>query len=270
MKLSHLGAIVRTEIVWSIRKRKLQLLFLAVLAAATLTLVYPVLLSALGLPRSLLELITKEMPKVVLASPENWAYIVLFRIRGVLAVLFIFIAMDSIAGEFEQETITPLLAKPVSRKAFLLAKFVASMVMVAGVLLLSGMYSVAGSWLLYGQQAMIEQMPTLLLALTYIILPFIAIAVLLGVMTRSTVVTGVGTAMLYGFFGSSQSMIFKNLGMEDSRIAKALLGWSLDLPMYVASGSPNVLPAVGIVAAYTAVALAVSLLHFERADIVPR
>lgn len=261
---------VHAEILWSVRKRKFQLLLLAVLAAATLTLVYPLLLSALGLPMSLLESLTKEMPKVVPTTLENWAYIILFRIQAILWILFIFMAMDSIAGEFEQETIVPLLAKPVSRKEVLLGKFIASVIMVIAILLLVIAYAVAGSWLLYGEQTMIKNMFMLLLSFVYVVLPFLGIAVLLGVVSRSTIVTGLGTFMLYFMFRGSQAMIFKNLGMEDSLLAKALLGWSLDLPTYLITGSPNTLPALGIIAFYTLAAITASLIYFDKIDILTR
>lgn len=270
MKLSHVQAVVQAEIVWSMRKRKFQLLLLAVVAAATLTLVYPLLLSALGLPQDLLGSLTKEMPKVVPTSLENWAYIILFRIQAILWILFIFMAMDSIAGEFEQETIASLLAKPVSRKDILLGKYIASVIMVIAILLFVVAYAVVSSWLLYGEQTMIRHMFVLLVSFGYVILPFLAIAILLGVVSRSTIVTGLGTFMLYFMFRGSQAMVFKNLGMEDSLIAKALLGWSLDLPIYMITGSPNTLPAIGIIAFYTLTVIAVSLIYFDKADILTR
>jgi ABC-type transport system involved in multi-copper enzyme maturation permease subunit len=267
MKLNHVQAVVNAEILWSVRKRKFQLLLLAVLAAATLTLVYPILLSTLGLPQSLLESLTKEMPKVVPTSLENWAYIILFRIQAILWILFIFMAMDSIAGEFEQETIAPLLAKPVSRKELLLGKYIASVIMVIAILLLVIAYATTSSWLLYGEQTMIKHMFVLLLSFVWVVLPFLAIAILLGVVSKSTIVTGLGTFMLYFMFRGSQAMIFKNLGMEDSLIAKALLGWALDLPIYLITGSPNTLPAIGIIAFYTLSTLTISLIYFDKADI---
>jgi ABC-type transport system involved in multi-copper enzyme maturation permease subunit len=249
------------------RKRKFQLLLLAVLAAATFTLIFPSLISTFGLPQSLLESLTRELPKVIPASLENWAYIVLFRIQAILWILFIFMAMDSVAGEFEQETIAPLLAKPVSRKEVLLGKYIASIIMVIAILLFVIVYAVTGAWLLYGGQTMINNMFVLLLSFVYVILPFLAIAILLGVISRSTIVTGLGTFMLYFGFNGIQAMIFTGLGMEDSLIAKAFLGWSMKLPIYVINGSPNVLPAIGIIAVYTLVALAASLVYFKRADI---
>lgn len=186
-KLSQLRAIFRYELLWNLRKKKVLIMTLIVIGTTSLDLFLPHLIG----------------------GGESNPFFILENIgpRGIImALLGVILAMNSISGEFEENTIIPLASKPVSRKMIYLGKLLAMLTIL--LLLYAGLnaYLIAGGRLLYGPQAGLNASILVLPFLTTLSTTvWIGITLLLGTGTKSSSIAAIGTIALLvavGFGGS--------------------------------------------------------------------
>jgi len=132
-------AVVRYELLWNIRKKKIIGVLILAFALASLTLVLPVVL------RNINNLPTESNPDYVAVTGTGLPAFGFF--------LFALVSvMNSISGEFESGAIIPLLTKPVSRTTVYLGKITAAFVTVVGAYILLTIYIAVGGFLIYGPQ----------------------------------------------------------------------------------------------------------------------
>lgn len=132
-------AIVRYELLWNIRKKKLLAVLILAFAFATLTLVLPVVLNNVN------NLPTAANPDYVITTGVGVGSFGFF--------LFALVSvMNTISGEFESGSILPLLTKPVSRTTVYLGKIFAAFLTILGAYILLTIYLTVGGSLVYGPQ----------------------------------------------------------------------------------------------------------------------
>jgi len=132
-------AIVRYELLWNIRKKKIIGVLILAFALATLTLALPVILNNIN------NLTTEPNPDYVITTGTG--------LGGFGFFLFALVSvMNSISGEFESGSIIPLLTKPVSRTTVYLGKITAAFLTVLGAYVLLTVYIAVGGFLVYGPQ----------------------------------------------------------------------------------------------------------------------
>jgi ABC-type transport system involved in multi-copper enzyme maturation permease subunit len=132
-------AIVRYELLWNIRKKKIIAVLILAFVFATLTLVLPVVLNNLN------NLPTPANPDYVITTGAGVGSFGFF--------LFALVSvMNSISGEFESGSILPLLTKPISRTTIYLGKIFAAFLTILGAYILLIIYLTIGGSLVYGPQ----------------------------------------------------------------------------------------------------------------------
>jgi ABC-type transport system involved in multi-copper enzyme maturation permease subunit len=137
--MASLLAVVRYELLWNIRKKKIIGVLVLAFALATLTLALPVVLNNIN------NLPTDPDPDYVVTTGTGMG--------GFGFFLFALVSvMNSISGEFESGSIIPLLTKPVSRTTVYLGKITAAFLTVLGAYILLTIYIAAGGYLIYGPQ----------------------------------------------------------------------------------------------------------------------
>jgi ABC-type transport system involved in multi-copper enzyme maturation permease subunit len=167
-------AVVRYEMLWNIRKKKLIGTVIVAFIFATLGWVLPVVISA-------------STNQTINANPD---YAVTFAIPAFGMFLFaIIIAMNSISSEFESGAVVPLLTKPVSRTMVFLGKVLAAFIIILVTYTILFAYTIIGGIFVYGPQNNIHLVPLGLLG--NIISTFIWVAIILaaGALSKSTIVS---------------------------------------------------------------------------------
>jgi len=133
-------AILYYEFLWNLRKKKIVGLFILVFAIVTLELALPPLLDYYnGVPLTL---------------NSN----IVFDFFNGLSGIFLFLiavatTMNTISGEFETGSITPLLTKPVSKNTVFLGKLTASFLTLLGIYAFLTAYVTLGGILIEGHLA---------------------------------------------------------------------------------------------------------------------
>jgi ABC-type transport system involved in multi-copper enzyme maturation permease subunit len=137
--MASLLAVVRYELLWNIRKKKIIGVLILAFALATLTLLLPVVLNNIN------NLPTEPDPNYVITTGTGMG--------GFGFFLFALVSvMNSISGEFESGSIIPLLTKPVSRTTVYLGKITAAFLTVLGAYILLTIYITVGGYAIYGPQ----------------------------------------------------------------------------------------------------------------------
>lgn len=132
-------AVVRYELLWNVRKKKIIGVLILAFALATLTLALPVLLNNIN------NLPTEPNPDYVITTGTG--------LGGFGFFLFALVSvMNSISGEFESGSIIPLLTKPVSRTTVYLGKITAAFLTVLGAYILLTIYIAVAGFIIYGPQ----------------------------------------------------------------------------------------------------------------------
>jgi len=132
-------AVVRYELLWNIRKKKIIGVLILAFALATLTLVLPVVLNNIN------NLTTEPNADYVITTGTG--------LGGFGFFLFALVSvMNSISGEFESGSIIPLITKPVSRTTVYLGKITAAFLTVLGAYILLTIYITVGGFIVYGPQ----------------------------------------------------------------------------------------------------------------------
>jgi len=182
--ITRFWAVVKYELLWNIRKKKLLGVVVVAFALATLSLVLPVILSnMIGQPLS-------QNPDYVIGAGAG--------IGGLGFFLFAIVTvMNSISGEFESGTIVPLLTKPVSRTMVFLGKMFAAFITLLSAYTVLFVYTAIGGTIVYGPQNNIHLVPLTLLGSVLSTLVWAAITLAIGSLSKSSLIAALGT---FGIF----------------------------------------------------------------------
>lgn len=166
-------AVVRYELLWNIRKKKILGVLILAFAFATLTLALPVILNNMN------NVPTEPNPDYVTATGTG--------IGGFGIFLFALVtAMNSISGEFESGSIIPLLTKPVSRTTVYLGKIFAALLTIVGAYTLLFIYLALGGYIIYGPQNNLHLLPISLLGSILSTLVWMTIVLTMGSASKSS------------------------------------------------------------------------------------
>lgn len=172
-------AVVRYEILWNIRKKKFLGMLVVAFALATLVLAGGHIASAItGEP-------VKANPDFVINSNVGLGGFVFF-------LFAIVTAMNTISAEFESGTIVPLLAKPISRTTVFLGKLFAAFLTLLATYCFLMVYMTIGGFVVYGPQNNLHLVPLSLLGALFSTLIWISIVLLLGTLSRSSLMAALG------------------------------------------------------------------------------
>jgi len=173
-------AVVRYEILWNIRKKKFLGMLVVAFALTTLVLALGHIANALGGPP------VEPNPDFVIGSNVG--------LGGFVFVLFAIVtAMNTVSAEFESGTIVPLLAKPVSRTTVFFGKLFAAFLTLLATYCFLMTYMTIGGFVVYGPQNNLHLVPLSLLGAIFSTLIWIAIVLLLGTLSRSSLMAALGS-----------------------------------------------------------------------------
>ena len=214
--LARIWAVARYEMTWDLRKR-LTYVVVGLIFIASFYFAYLV-------PIIFGKSITAEdtLLGISFGSKFWWDYtsfeVFNLFVSGLFPLLIGgFIAADSLATEFDKNTIIPLLAQPVTRLEVYAGKFLAKFLLVLAVSILFTLLTLGFSEVSLGAQANVYMAPLVLFAELGAFLEFAALGFFLGSLARSgSMVVGlllgslfgvVWTVLLLGFqFGIQESM----------------------------------------------------------------
>jgi len=172
-------AVVRYELLWNIRKKKLYGVIVIAFAIVTLELGLRFILGS-----------------QTLEADPNFAINTGTGIGSMGFFLFALVTvMNTISGEFESGTIVPLLTKPVSRTTVFLGKMFAAFVTLLGAYTVILLYLAAGSTVIYGPQNNLHLLPIVLFGSIVSTFVWISIILAVGTLSKSTIIAvlvGVG------------------------------------------------------------------------------
>jgi len=176
---SKLLAVVRYEILWNIRKRKFLGMLVVAFALVTLSLAGGYIASTItGEP-------VKPNPEFVINSNVG--------LGGFGFFLFAIVtAMNTVSGEFESGTIVPLLAKPISRTTVFFGKLLSAFITLFATYCFLMTYMAIGGFVAYGPQNNLHLVPLSLLGALFSTLIWISIVLLLGTLSRSSLIAALG------------------------------------------------------------------------------
>jgi len=166
-------AVVRYELLWNIRKKKVLGVLILAFALATLTLVLPVILSNMN-NRPI-----EPNPDYVTTTGTGVGSFGFF--------LFALVSvMNSISGEFESGSIIPLVTKPISRTTVYLGKIFAAFLTVLGAYVVLTIYLAAGGYVIYGPQNNLHLLSITLLGSIMSTLVWMSIVLAAGSVSKSS------------------------------------------------------------------------------------
>jgi ABC-type transport system involved in multi-copper enzyme maturation permease subunit len=169
-------AVVRYELLWNIRKKKIIAILILAFGLASLTLFLPVALNnANNLP-------TRPNPNYVITIGTGVGSFGFFLFALVTA-------MNSISGEFESGSIVPLLTKPVSRTTVYLGKLFAAFLTALAAYVLLTIYMAAGGYIIYGPQNNVHLIIITLLGSILSTLVWVSIVLAAGSISKSSMLT---------------------------------------------------------------------------------
>ncbi len=173
-------AILYYEFLWNLRKKKIVGLFILVFAIVTLELALPPLLDYYnGVP---------------LTPNSNVVFDFFNRLSGIfLFLIAVATTMNTISGEFETGSITPLLTKPVSKNTVFLGKIVASFLTLLGIYAFLTVYVTVGGILIEGSQNNLQLIPLGLVGLILATMVWGSLVILLGTLSKSSLVAALGS-----------------------------------------------------------------------------
>ncbi len=182
--LARTWAVTKYELTWDLRKKRTFVILGLFLFAA---LVYGYLLPVIAgnsittAPNELGVSFTSDLWWVLV---HNLAFNI--QISGVFPLLIGgFIAADSIASEFDYNTIVPLLSQPVRRMEVYAGKLLEKILFLLAVSILFTLLVLAGSEISVGAQSHLEMIPLLVFAEFGAFLEYAALAFLIGSLVRS-------------------------------------------------------------------------------------
>lgn len=172
-------AIVKYELLWNLRKKKILGLFVLVFGLATLPLVLPVVLSNI-------------YDRPFEADPDHIINSGAFLGELDFFLLAVVTSMNTIAGEFESGTIVTLLTKPVSRTMVFLGKFFATFLTLLTTYTLLFIYLAVGGSIVYGPQNHLHLVGVTLLGSLFSTLVWVAIVLAIGTVSKSSLTAALG------------------------------------------------------------------------------
>lgn len=193
------SAIVRYELLWNLRKKKI----LAVLVAA---IALEILLLALT------PLLDQIVGQSVTKNPD---YIVSAGAPGFILFFFgLVVVMNSISGEFENGTVVPLLTKPVSRTTIFLGKLTAALITLLAAYVLLIIVEIFGGIAIYGPQNDLYLLSLTLVGVIISTLVWVAIVLALGSVTKSSLLAAIVTIAVYFGLTIASSVIAEFSGQS--------------------------------------------------------
>ena len=215
LSLRRMWAVARYELAWDLKKKRTYLIVGLFLFAA---FVYAYLL-----PIVAGESITTGLTPLGISSVSDlwWVMVVYFVfntfVSGVFPLLIGgFVAADSLASEFDENTITPLLSQPVRKVELYAGKFVEKILLLLVVSALFTLLILAGSEASVGAQAQLYMFPLLVFAEFGAFLEFAALAFFFGSFSRSgLMVLGILIAVFLGITGTVLVLGLK-FGLQES------------------------------------------------------
>ena len=172
-------AVVKYELLWNIRKKKILGLVILVLGLATLSLVLPVVLSNIY-----------DFP--IEADPDHVINTGVFLGELGFFLLAVVTSMNSISGEFESGTIVPLLTKPVSRTMVFLGKLFAAFLTLLATYTLQFLFLTVGGVIVYGPQNNLHLVALILLGSLLSTFVWVAIVLAIGSVSKSSLTAALG------------------------------------------------------------------------------
>ncbi len=179
-------AVVRYELLWNIRKKKILAVLIIAFAFATLGLALPVVVS------NLISRPIEPNPNYVVTTGTGIGSFGFF--------LFALVSvMNSISGEFESGSIIPLLTKPVSRTTIYLGKIFAALLTILAAYVLLTIYMAAGGYVIYGPQNDMHLIVVNLLASVVSTLVWMSIVLTIGSLSKSSLLAAIlGLGVWFG------------------------------------------------------------------------
>lgn len=176
------SAIIRYELLWNIRKKKVVVMVIFALALSILPL-------ALG------PLLAGYVGESVTANPD-------YAVNSIgISFLFLLLAivtvMNSISGEFESGSIIPLLTKPVSRTEIFFAKLSAAFLTLIPVYLILEVVGIVGGTIVYGPQSHLELVPLSFAGALIGTMVWASIVLAIASVTKSSLIAAFGTLASY-------------------------------------------------------------------------
>jgi len=195
-------AVARYELTWDLRKKRTYLIVSLFLFAA---FVYAYLL-----PIVAGKSITTGRTELGINGVSNlwWVSVVYLVFNTFVSGLFPlliggFIAADSLASEFDKNTIVPLLSQPVRRVELYAGKFLEKILLLLAVSVLFTLLVLAGSEVSVAAQAQLYMFPLLVFAEFGAFVEFAALAFFFGSFVRSgAMVLGILIALVFGITGT--------------------------------------------------------------------
>jgi ABC-2 type transport system permease protein len=196
---SRFWAVVRYELLWNLRKKKILAVLIAAIALEVLLLALTPLLD---------ELIGQTVTK----NPD---YIVSAGAPGFMLFFFgLVVVMNSISGEFENGTVVPLLTKPVSRTTIFLGKLTAALITLLAAYILLIIVEVFGGIAVYGPQNYLYLLPLSLGGLIVSTMVWVAIVLALGSVAKSSLLAAIVTIAVYFGLSIASSVISEFSGQS--------------------------------------------------------
>jgi len=184
--LSSFLAVVRYELLWNIRKKKLYGVIAIAFVLVTITL--------------FLRVIVSNVANQPLTANPNFAIDTGTGLGSFGFFLFaLVVVMNSISGEFESGTIVPLLTKPVSRTTVFLGKIFAAFVTLLAAYTVLLVYLALGSSVIYGPQNNLHLLPIVLFGSIASTFVWMSIILAVGALSKSSMVAAlVGIGLWLG------------------------------------------------------------------------
>jgi ABC-2 type transport system permease protein len=235
---------------------------------------------------------TKIIPLQV--YPYLWVAGVLAPFALFMQFVAILIAAGAMSEEYESGTAELLLAKPVSRTEYFMGKFLGGYALLALLILLNALLSVAAATLTYGAQAGLDTLPGVVLVEVYSSALFFSVAFMLGeLVRRSSLAYILSSALIVAsqIIGTYLSIAYELTGNSFYETIHIYLPTTLagslppqyeqsllpsaasrlfQLILGPAGGTPSEASAAILVGVYLVVASSVALAYFRWADVARR
>ena len=235
---------------------------------------------------------TKIIPLQV--YPYLWVAGVLAPFALFMQFVAILIAAGAMSEEYESGTAELLLAKPVGRAEFFFGKFLGGYALLAFLILLNALLSVAAATLTYGAQAGLDTLPGVVLVEVYSSALFFSVAFMLGeLIRRSSLAYILSSALIVAsqIIGTYLSIAYELTGntfyeaihiylpttlagslppQYEQSLLPSAASRLFQLILGPAGGTPSVSSAAILVGVYLIVTSSVALAYFRWADVARR
>lgn len=238
----------------------------------------------------------------IMATPADIVLNVMSVASIILVILAIILPSDSVSQEKSSRTIYQLLSKPVKRHSVIIGKYLGSLSVISFLFIISAILSYVLTTVLTGVLPGAGRVAIIALALLAMLLLFavyVAIGILVSTVTRNPLISIVVSLLVWvgflaidiagfilGIFSIMGSIATTAANTSGSVVdAYSLYPWYVKIVMWIDPGSHNVMGQIlngsssGLVSglplwanvvillAYTGIALAASIVIFERQDL---